>query len=127
MPEPFTAEHFRRWSSTLVLDSGEPWEIESFQTAFVRDLFAGYLESWHVIPEGNAKTTLAGAVALYHAQHKPGAMVTVAAASRDQAAWLYLAAAGFVMRSPAIEKRFKCQEGFRRIRCDSVGSRIQVF
>jgi phage terminase large subunit-like protein len=125
--KPFTVEHFRRWAAGLVLDSGDPWKLEPFQAAFVKDLFAGFLESWLVIPEGNAKTTLAGAVVLYHAQHKPNAMVTVAASSRDQAAWLYLAAAGFVERSDTIRPRFKCQEGFRRIRCDSMGSRIQVF
>ncbi len=126
-PEPFTVEHFRHWARGLELDSGKPWTLEPFQAAFVRDVFAGYPEAWLVIPEGNAKTTLAAAVVLYHAQHNPGAMVTIAAASRDQAAWLYLAAAGFVERSDAIRGRFKCQEGFRRIRCDSVGSRIQVF
>ena len=127
MATPFTVPHFREWASGLVLDSDEPWELEPFQAAFVKDLFAGFREAWLVIPEGNAKTTLAGAVALYHAQFKPGAMVPVAASSRDQAQWLYLAAAGFVVRSPSIEKLFRCQEGFRRIRCDSVGSRIQVF
>ena len=125
--KPFTVPHFRAWSKGLVLDSGEPWELEPFQAAFVGDVFRGYLESWLVIPEGNAKTTLAAALCLYHAQFKPAAMVTVAASSRNQAAWLYLAAAGFVMRSPSIERVFKCQEGFRRIRCDSVGSRVQVF
>ena len=124
---PFTVQHFRRWASELVLDSGEPWTLEPFQAAFVKDLFAGYLESWLVIPEGNAKTTLAGAIVLYHAQFHPQAMVTVAASSRDQAAWLYLAAAGFVQRSPKLWGVFKPQEGFRRIRCDGVGSRIQVF
>jgi phage terminase large subunit-like protein len=126
-PQPFTVAHFRRWASTLVLDSGAAWTLEPFQAAFVRDLFAGYSESWLVIPEGNAKTTLAGALILYHAQFKRGASVPVAASSRDQAQWLYLAAAGFVERSPSIERIFKCQEGYRRIRCDAVGSRIQVF
>jgi len=125
--KPFTVPHFRRWAAGLILDDGEPWTLEPFQAAFVKDLFLGYPEAWWVLPEGNAKTTAAAAIALYHAQHKPGAMVTVAAASRDQAGWLYLAAAGFVERSDSIRGVFKCQEGFRRIRCDSVGSRIQVF
>jgi hypothetical protein len=125
--KPFTVEHFRRWALGLVLDSGKPWEVEPFQAAFVRDLFAGIPECWLVIPEANAKTTLAGGVILYHAQHRHFARVPVAASSRDQAEWLYQAAAGFVERSPAIEHLFRCQEGYRRIRCDSVGSRIQVF
>jgi phage terminase large subunit-like protein len=123
----FTVPHFRAWASTLVLDNDQPWELERFQADFVRDLFAGYLESWLIIPEGNAKTTLAAAVALYHAQFRKGARVVVAASSRDQAEWLFQAAAGFVDRSPALRPLFKCLEGYRRIRCDSVGSRIQVF
>lgn len=125
--EPFTVPHFRAWAKGLTLDSGDQWTLEPFQAAFARDLFRGYLEAWLVLPEGNAKTTLAGAIVLYHSQFKPGAMVTVAASSRDQAQWLYLAAAGFVQRSDSIRGKFKCQEGFRRIRCDSMGSRIQVF
>jgi phage terminase large subunit-like protein len=125
--KPFTVEHFRRWAAELVLDNDAPWTLEPFQAAFLRDLFAGFLECWLVIPEGNAKTTLAGGVILYHAQHTRFARVPVAASSRDQAEWLYQAAAGFVERSPAIEHLFRCQEGYRRIRCDSMGSRIQVF
>jgi len=123
--KPFTVAHFRSWARGLVLDSGEPWELEPFQAAFVKDVFLGYPEAWLVIPEGNAKTTLAAALVLYHAQFKAAAMVTIAAASREQAGWLYLAAAGLVERSNLMG--FKCQEGFRRIRYDAGGSRIQVF
>lgn len=122
---PFTVEHVRTWASSLILDSGEPWDLEDFQAAFLKDVFRGYAENWLVIPEGNAKTTLAGALALYHAQHTEYARVMVAASSRDQAQWLFQAAAGFVERSDL--PGFKCQEGFRRIRYDSTNSRIQVF
>jgi phage terminase large subunit-like protein len=125
--KPFTVPHFRAWTSSLVLDTGEPWVLEPFQAAFAKDLFSGFLESLLVIPEGNAKTTLASGLVLYHAQFRPYARVPVAASSRDQAEWLYQGCAGFVERSPAIERLFKCQEGYRRIRCDSVGSRIQIF
>jgi phage terminase large subunit-like protein len=122
---PFSVPHARRWTRKLILDSGDPWELESFQAAFLKDVFAGYPECWLIIPEGNAKTTFGAGLALYHAEFKPSAMVTVAAASRDQAAWLYLAADGFVARSGL--KAFRCQEGYRRIRYDRGGSRIQVF
>jgi phage terminase large subunit-like protein len=123
---PFTVPHFTAWASGLVLDNGEPWEVEPFQAAFAKDVFAGFTENWLVIPEGNAKTTLVAGMILYHIEFKENAQVVVAASSRDQAQWLYLAAAGFVQRS-GIEKRFKCQEGYRRIRCDRMNSRIQVF
>jgi phage terminase large subunit-like protein len=124
---PFTVPHFRQWASGLVLDSGEPWVLEPFQAAFAKDVFAGFPEAWLVVPEGNAKTTFAGGLILYHAQFTSNASVPVAASSRDQATWLYQAAAGFVQRSPAIERVFKCQEGYRRIRYDKGNSRIQVF
>ncbi len=124
---PFTVPHLRKWCSALVLDNGEPWILEPFQYRFAADIFAGFLENWLIVPEGNAKTTLAGGLVLYHAQFLPNARVPVAASSRDQAEWLYQAAAGLVERSPSIEKLFRCQEGYRRIRCDDMGSRIQIF
>lgn len=123
---PFTVAHFTAWAKGLTLDNGEPWEVEPFQAAFVKDVFAGYVENWLVIPEGNAKTTLVAGLILYHIEFRPAASVVVAASSREQALWLYLAAAGFVQRSE-LTSRFKCQEGYRRIRCDSMNSRVQVF
>jgi phage terminase large subunit-like protein len=125
--KPFTPEHFKKWARNLLLDTYEPWEVEPFQLAFVKDVFRGIVENWLVIPEGNAKTTLIAGLILYHIRFTKAAMVVVAASSRDQANWLYLAAQGFVERSPKIQSQFRCQEGTRRIRCDSMGSRIQVF
>lgn len=117
--------HFRAWARGLELDNGQPWILEPFQAAFLKDVFAGFRECWLVIPEGNAKTTFMAGLALYHAEFSPSAMVTVAASSRDQAAWLFLAADGFIARSQL--RQFKAQEGYRRIRYDEGGSRIQVF
>src|SRR6266508_468531 len=98
--KPFTVEHFTRWATDLILDSGRPWEVEDFQSAFVEDVFAGRFQCWLVIPEGNGKTTLVAGLALYHIEHTFGARVMVAAASREQAGILYQQAAGFVTRSP---------------------------
>jgi phage terminase large subunit-like protein len=143
-PKPFTLPHFRRWASDLILDTGDSWHLESFQEAFVEDLFRGFAEAWLVVPEGNTKTTTLAGVALYHAEHRPFAAVPVAAASREQAEILYRQAEGFVLRSPmlhaavhsAIQQakgkrktdvpRFLCLEGYRRINHHG-GGRIQVF
>jgi len=125
--KPFTVAHFRRWTRELVLDSGEPWVLEPFQARFAADVFSGVPEAWLLLPEGNAKTTLVAGFALYHLQFYEGARVPAAASSRDQAEWLYQAAAGFVERSETLERLFRCQEGYRRIRCDSMGSRLQIF
>jgi phage terminase large subunit-like protein len=124
--KPFTVAHIRAWARRLILDSGQPWVIEPFQARFFADLFSPeFLEHWLVIPEGNAKTTLAGGTALYYAEFQEFARIPVAAASRDQAEWLYQAAAGFVERSEL--RQFKCQEGYRRIKCETSGGRIQIF
>jgi phage terminase large subunit-like protein len=124
---PFTLEHFKAWAADLVLDTGRPWVLEPFQAAFVRDVFRGVPECWLVIPEGNGKTTLVAGLALYHCRYKPSAWVPVAASSREQAEIAYRQAEGFVIRTPRLQPVFKCLEGYRRIRCDEMGSRIQVF
>jgi phage terminase large subunit-like protein len=123
---PFTVKHAKAWAKKLILDNGEPWNLEPFQTRFLADVFSGkFMEALLVIPEGNAKTTFVGGLLLYHLEHQEYARVVVAASSRDQAEWLYQAAAGFVERSEL--KQFRCQEGYRRIRCDSTSSRAQIF
>ncbi len=124
--EPFTIGHFREWASKLILDNDEPWELEPFQESFVDDLFQGFKVAWLIVPEGNGKTTLVAGLALYVIEFKTDAYVPVAASTRDQAEWIYRQAAGFVTRSEGAE-RYKCLEGYRRIRFDATTSRIQVF
>jgi phage terminase large subunit-like protein len=141
---PFTVPHFREWARRLILDNDEPWTIEPFQAAFLRDVFAGVPETWLVVPEGNGKTTLLAGLALYHCEHRPGASVPVAASSRDQAQFLYQQAEGFVLRSPYLSElvysqlqatrgkrktevqRFLTRPGYRRID-HADGGRMQVF
>jgi hypothetical protein len=136
---PFTVGHFREWCAGLELDDGEPWRLEPFQEAFVADVFAGTKVCWLVVPEGNGKTTLIAGLALYHCEFTGSAYVPVAASSRDQAEWIYRQAEGFVLRS-GLEDRtrstaarteaphvFRCLEGYRRVRHDATGSRIQIF
>ncbi len=124
--EPFTLPHFREWASELILDTRQPWVLEPFQASFVEDLFAGTPECWLIVPEGNAKTTLAAGLALYHARFTPDGWVPVAAASRDQARILYRQAKGFVSRSEIL-KGFTCFDGYRRIDFKANGSQIEIF
>jgi phage terminase large subunit-like protein len=123
---PFTLEHFREWAAGHELDNAEDWVLEDFHAAFIEDVFAGYSVCWLVVPEANAKTTLVAGLGLYVIEFKPSAYVPVAASARDQAEWIYRQAEGFVFRSGRTGT-FKCLEGYRRIRCDGQGSRIQVF
>ena len=55
-----------RQAAGLELDSGQPWVLEPFQAAFLRDVFRGHQECWLVIPEGNAKTTLIGGLVWHY-------------------------------------------------------------
>jgi phage terminase large subunit-like protein len=141
---PFTLPHFRDWAAELILDNGQSFHPEDWQEAFLQDVFDGYPECWLVVPEGNGKTTLMAALALYHCEHRIMASVPVAASSREQAEIMYRQAEGFVLRSPrlydtvhsAIQSakgkrktdvpRFLPLEGHRRIN-HFEGGRIQVF
>jgi phage terminase large subunit-like protein len=152
--KPFTLPHFRAWSADLILDSLDPFVLESFQAAFVTDVLATtdnggrrapkYPEAWFVVPEGNGKSTLIAIIALYCAEFEPFAAIPVAAASREQAEIIYRQAEGFVLRTPRLHEsvhselqlakgkrktdvpRFSCLEGYRRIN-HYRGGRIQVF
>ena len=126
-PKPFTLEHFKLYARNLILDSGDPWELEPFQEEIVADIFAGYSEVWAVLPEGNAKTTLVGGGGLYVGDFTETAFIPIGASSREQAEIMYRQMEGFVFRSPAIRQSFKCQEGYRRIKCLRTGGRIQVY
>lgn len=129
--KPFTLEHFQGWARTLILDSGDPWELDDYQILFVQDLFDGFKLVMLIVPEGNGKTTLVSGLSLYHIQHRRSGFVPLAAASREQTEWIYRQAEGFVFRSEEEgtlpRGLFTCLEGYRRIRCDPMGSRIQVF
>jgi phage terminase large subunit-like protein len=90
-------------------------------------LEGGFRECWLVVPEGNGKTTLLSTLALYHCEHTLSGAVPIAASSREQAEIMYRQGEGFVLRTERLRAVFRCQEGYRRIRCDRMGSRIQVF
>lgn len=110
-----------------MLDNGERWEPERFQLEFAGDVFSRVPEIWLVVPEGNGKSTLVGGLALYHGDYTPDANALMAASSRDQCGILFGQAAGFVRRTPGLEKRFRVYEGYRRISCLRTSGRIQVF
>lgn len=124
--EPGTLDHFEAWCGKLSLEDGRALELEPFQLEFLSDFFDGVTEELVLLPKGNGKTTVFAALALYHAMYTPQAAVPIGAAAKDQAAILYGQAAGFVRRSPGLSKRFKVQDGYRRITQDD-GSIIRVY
>jgi phage terminase large subunit-like protein len=114
---PFTLAHFERWARRLILDTGEPWRLDEYQSLFAEDLFAGARECMLVVPEGNGKTTLIAGLGLYGLRFAPDALIPVAASSRDQARIMYRQAKGFLRRSRLDDDGFEFQafDGYRRI------------
>lgn len=113
--KPFTIEHFERYCSRIVLDTGHYWKLEDFQAVIVEPLFSGVPEVWAILPEGNAKTTLLAGVALYYCDYSPLPWIPIAASSRDQAEILAQQAYQMVRSSPGMTERFRVYEGYRRI------------
>lgn len=125
--EPFTTDHYRQYARLSVLDSGEFFDPEDWELELVGDLFGGAQENWWVLPEGSGKTTFVGHLGLYYGDFTPMANIPVAASSREQAEIMYRQAEGFVVRTPALRKRFRCYSGYRRVKCHRTQGRIQVY
>ncbi len=135
MSDKPTVADFVEWASKIVLDNGDEWIVEKWQQRIVSDILSGKAANWVVVPEGNGKTTLMAGIALFHLDllgwglEQP--FVVVAAATREQAEWLYLQAEGMVYSTPGMSTRFKCLSGFRRINRvlngEVVPGRIQIF
>lgn len=119
MSEPFTIGHFLAWAEGLVLDNGERWRLEQFQTDFLEDVFAGRPENWLIVPEGNGKTTLVAGLGLYGVRFAEDAMIPIAASTRDQVKIMYRQAKGFIRRSgldrQADSVWFEAFDGYRRV------------
>ncbi len=129
-----TLEHFQHWAEQLVLDpdsqrllSRKHLRLEGFQLDFSADLLSGITEVWDIVPEGNGKTTLFAAHALFHIETRPEAMAPVGAAAREQAEIMYRQGEGFVRRTPGLIRHFECLPGYRMIRSIDGTRRMQVF
>jgi phage terminase large subunit-like protein len=119
--------NFVRFCHELKLENGKRMVVEPFQKLMLRDHFAGVTELVIVIPKKNGKTTLLGALALFHLENVPDAECVIAAASRDQARILFKQAAGLVRRSN-LHHRFDVKGGYGEIRLPGVkdGPRVRV-
>jgi len=77
--------------------------LEPFQRKIARTLFAGQRETLVLLPRGNGKSTLLGAVAVHHLLTVDRAAIYVAAASREQASIIYAYARGFATHAAVAE------------------------
>jgi phage terminase large subunit-like protein len=105
---------FEQFCRTLVLDTGNPLILEDFQKTLMTPYFNGRPETVAVLPTGNAKSTLLGALAPYHMLHVEDAECLIAASAADQAELIFKQAAGLIERSP-IRDLFDIKRGIRTI------------
>jgi hypothetical protein len=122
-----TLEHFEEFCRRfIVLDNGDPFELEAFQQVILRGYFAGVTETLVLLPKKNGKTTLLAALALYHLIYTANANCYIAASAKDQARILYEQATGFVERTgedgkllpqaKSLQKRVLLRDGYKEIR-----------
>lgn len=90
----------------------------------LRDFFDGVRETLILIPKKNGKSTLLGALALYHLIVVSDAECVIAAASRDQAQIMLRQAQGFIRRSTWLQARLQVKQ--REIIHKLKGGRVRV-
>lgn len=128
MADEYSLDGFAEFCGELRLENSDELELEPFQRVMLEDYFAGVTELVIVIPKKNGKTTLLGALALFHLEKTPDAECVIAASSRDQARILFKQAAGLVRRS-GLENRFDVKSGYGEIRLvghERSGPRVRV-
>lgn len=109
-------EAFERFCELLITENGGPLELEDWQRGVLLDHFGDAQELVCLLPKGNGKTTLFGALSIWHLLSVADARCYIAAASRDQASLMYQHALGFVTRQPALEERILVRSGYRELR-----------
>lgn len=122
---PPELERFAKFChDVLRIEDGSRLELEEFQRRMLSDLFAGVRETVILVPKKNGKSTLLGALALFHLITTPDAECVIAAASRDQAQIMLRQAQGFIRRSPSLQARLQVKQ--REIVHVRHGGRIRV-
>lgn len=98
--------------------------LEPFQRHMVASMYAGATETLILLPKKNGKSTLLGALALFHLCTTPDSECVIAAASRDQAQIMLRQAQGFIRRSPWLAERLLVKQ--REIVHRTLGGRVRV-
>ena len=121
----FEAEVFERFcSSVLTTENAARFVLEPFQRDILAAFFDGISETVVVCPKKQGKSSLIGAVALFHLLSTPFAEVIVVAASRDQASILLRQVTGYIRRSPTLAARLKVKQ--REVTDPVLGGRIRI-
>lgn len=108
----------------LTVNEGGPLIVHPFQRLMLRDYFSGTRSSVILISKKNGKTSLLGALALYHLLTTPDAECVIAAASRDQASIMLRQIRGYIRRSPELRERLDVTQ--RVISYERLGGQIRI-
>jgi phage terminase large subunit-like protein len=108
----------------LTTEDGKPLVVEPFQRRILADFFDGCRETVVIVGKKNGKSSLLGAVALFHLLTTGEAECVIVASSRDQAGIILRQIQGYVRRSPALRKRLRVVQ--REVRHEPSGGRIRV-
>ncbi|MEK6251855.1 MAG: terminase large subunit [Actinomycetota bacterium] len=108
----------------LTTEDGTPLAIENFQRLILADFFDGCRETVVLVGKKNGKSSLLGAIALYHLLSTPEAECMIVAASRDQAGIMLRQIQGYVRRSAPLRDRLRVVQ--REVRDERSGGRIRV-
>jgi hypothetical protein len=118
-PEKDTLDHFERFCHSLHLpDDGGRFRLESFQLAVLEDYFAGVMESLWLMPTGQGKSTLLGALALHHGTYvRRNPRVFILGGLGGHGRNTLDAASAFIEESPDLSRWWISQEyGMGRIK-----------
>lgn len=115
----FASEH-------LITENGGPLVLEEWQQQIFLDHFDGAQEMVVLVGKGNGKTTMFGALAIWHLLSTPDARCYIAAASRDQASLMYQHAQGFVQRSERLAQVITVRSGYRELRSKQDSGFVKV-
>jgi len=127
--ELYSLDGFVQWidRAELRLDNGDEWQLEPFQREIMADLLSMPRELWVIIPEGNAKTTLAAGAGLFFGDIAQNPWIPIGAASREQAEIMFGQMSVFVEGSDYLKGRFRVYNGYRKISCPGGGRGIKVY
>jgi phage terminase large subunit-like protein len=118
-------DRFCRFCERFLTDEhGRPFRIEAFQRRILSDFFDGCRETVVILGKKSGKSSLVGAVALFHVLTRSDAECVIVASSRDQAGIILKQVQGFIRRSEALRGRLKVVQ--REVRHEPTGGRIRV-
>jgi hypothetical protein len=127
--EKHCLDHFERFCFSLQLPGGlGPFRLEDYELTMLEDYFAGIVENLWLLPTGQRKSMLLGSLGLHCATYvREDSRIFILGGLGGHGRNALDAAAGFVERSPDLNRLWEAQEyGLGRLKSTFDRSRILV-